>query len=289
MNTRKFSLSKRALNWPNVAVTTTKNLCGIVSLALTMALLNGCTRFRHVDPVTVRAGEEVPPDFLTGPMAPLLTNVDGFSARLVENTSAGGKTTPKITGELIGRQGRLIFQPTHPDRKLPKDAATGLFFIWNQSQDRGYVLSEELQAYAPISSSLIITNVSFDENAAPSETIQGHPCHRLDVAVTLSNGSTARFAEWQADDLKRFPLRLRSLNAQMPFTVDFSNVRLEFSSPRLFNPPEGFIQYASAISLMNELMIRQSTLKQRPSELEEKMPITGDNSWGANTPNAVAR
>ena len=260
-----------------------KNLFGIVFLAVTTALLNGCARFHRGDPVTVRAGEELPPDFLTGPMAALLTNVDGFSARLVENTSVGGATTHRLTGELIGRQGRLIFQPSYSDRKLPKDAATGLFFIWDGNQERGYVLSEELQGYAPIVSNLKITQLSVDSNDTALESIQGRPCHRVQVAVALSDGSKARFLEWQADDLKRFPLRLRSLDTPTPITLDFSDVRLEYASPQLFNPPDGFTQYASAIALMNELMIRQSTLKQRPGALEERMPTTGLNTWGGST------
>jgi hypothetical protein len=259
-----------------------KNLGRIVFLAATAVLLNGCLRY-HGDPVTVRAGEEQPPDFLAGPVAALLTNVDGFSARLVESTSVGGATKRTIAGELIGRQSRLIFQPTHEDRKLPKGAAAGLFFIWDGSQDRGFVLSEELQGYASIVSNLKVKSVSVTAKEAGLETIEGRPCHRVEVAVALSDGSTARFLEWQADDLKRFPIRLRSLDTPIPVTLDFSNIRLEYAPQKLFSPPEGFVQFASAVTLMNELMLRQSTLKQRPGELEPNMPITGGNNWGSST------
>lgn len=255
----------------------------MVFLAVAAMLAGGCARFHREDPVTVRAGEEQPPDFLAGPMVVLMTNVDGFSAKLVEDTTVAGATPHRLTGELIGREGRLIFQPSRVSKKKPKDA-TGLFFIWDGNQERGYVLSEELQGYAPIASDLKITNVSVTPDSAGAESIQEHPCHRVLVDLALNNGAIAKFLEWQADDLRQFPLRVRSLNGPAPVTIEFSDVRLELAAPQLFNPPEGFTQYASSVALMNELMMRQSTLKQRPGELERDMPTTGINGWGQNTP-----
>ncbi len=218
-------------------------------------------------------------------MVTLLTNIDGFSAKLDETVPG---STRHLSGELIGREGRLIFQPTRAKRKKDKDA-TGLFFIWDSKRENGFVLSEELQGYAPVSSNLKVTNVSMTPAAPPTETIGEHPCHHVEVALSLADGGTARFEEWLADDLKQFPVRIHAINSRVPATVSFSEVRLELAAPQLFNPPQGFTQYANAVALMNELMMRQSTLKQRPGELENQMPTTGDTGWGVGSPQPTVR
>lgn len=246
---------------------------------LASTLATGCAHHRSLDPLTVHAGDERPPDFLTGPVATLLTNVDGFSAQLEESAETGGVKRQRLKGILIQREGRLIFQPSHSERKRPKEAASGVFFIWNESQEQGYVLSEELQAYAPIASQVRVTNLTYSAKESALESLQDHPCRKVEATVALSDGSTARFLEWQAEGLKGFPLRVSSVDLPTQLTLDFSDVRLGYAAPQLFNPPAGFTQYPNAIALMNELMIRQSTLKQRPGELENEMPTTGVNSW----------
>ena len=71
--------------------------------------------------------------------------------------------------------------------------------------------------------------------------------------------------EWRADDLNRFPVRVRLESGDRLTTVDFSNIRLDLPAMELFSPPGAFAQYASAAALINELMIRESSLKKGPS------------------------
>jgi hypothetical protein len=70
--------------------------------------------------------------------------------------------------------------------------------------------------------------------------------------------------EWSADDLNRFPVRVRTESQGRQITLDFSEIRLDIPPPELFVPPGGFTQYASAAALINELMIRESSLKKGP-------------------------
>ena len=78
-------------------------------LATAAALLAGCASGWKV---FYRAGDETPPVFLTGPAAVLLTNVEGFSAKLTVSMPGADGGRRAMTGDLLGRQGALVFQPS---------------------------------------------------------------------------------------------------------------------------------------------------------------------------------
>ena len=140
-----------------------------------------------------------------------------------------------------------------------------MFFIWDSAVQRGYVVSEALQGFAPLTAPAQITIVTPENKEPAAEAVNGHPCHRLEKMVALRDGSTAKVVEWRADDLKGFPVRIRTESAGRLVTVDFSDVRLDLPGLELFASPGGFTQYASSSALINELMIRESVLKKGPS------------------------
>jgi hypothetical protein len=83
--------------------------------------------------------------------------------------------------------------------------------------------------------------------------------------LALNDGSSARLTEWRADDLKRFPVRVRGESGGREFTVDFTNIRLDVPLAELFVPPAGFTSYPDPMALINELMIRESSFRTGPS------------------------
>lgn len=83
-----------------------------LALLLIAVLAAGCAHSsRDAKRVGGLAEPPVPqaPLFLTGPMALLFTNVDGFRARVVLEEGASARQV--AAGELMGRSGRLIFAP----------------------------------------------------------------------------------------------------------------------------------------------------------------------------------
>jgi hypothetical protein len=213
-------------------------------------------------------GDESPPDFLAGPVWVSLTNFDGFSADVRSTSSATSAPSAARTasGQLLERQGRLIFQPlTTANIKKGKIIRGGMFFIWDSVGQHGYVVSEALQGFAPISAASRITIVTAESKEAVAEQANGHACHRIEKTTALSDGSIAKLTEWRADDLNRFPVRVRMESGDRLTTVDLSNIRLDLPAMELFSPPGAFTQYASAAALINELMIRESSLKKGPS------------------------
>jgi hypothetical protein len=208
----------------------------------------------------------VPPLFLNGPMALLLTNVDGFRARVVLESGAPAQAAPMAAGELLVRGSQLLFAP-EPSRAPKKQARVrDSAFIWDVNGNHGYVLNDPLQAYAPMSSNRQYTTLTVGatlNNPAP-ERIAGHPCLATEVTVTASDGATTFFQVWRARDLNALPLRINCPSNGMPVSLTLSKVRLETVPEDLFLPPNGFTRYDSVEALMTELALRGMNLGRKP-------------------------
>ncbi len=223
------------------------------------------------------------PPFLNGPVAVLFTNFDGFGAHLVMETRSSPKKGGVVSGDLLGRGGKLLFVP---DAKSlgPKGArGGGVSFIWDAALNNGYILSEALQAYAPISSTNRFSDMSgqADTPRTKSEKIEGHACEEQTVILGSSDGSSSSFRVWRASDLKGFPLRITLVTDARPFSLELSKVRLEVPKSALFSPPEGFTKYDNAETMMNELYLRAPAPSRRRSvQGSEAIPPAGSDGRG---------
>jgi hypothetical protein len=204
-----------------------------------------------------------PPLFFKGWSALMLTNLSGFSARVAMVPDFPGMKP--VSGQLLGQGSRLLFLPD-PDKaksKGTKDA--GISFIWDTVHQEGYVLSEVLQAYAPVSaSSLRFTNVVAGEKRGVPERMAGYLCTEQTLTVFGKDGLTSIFQVRQALDLQGFPLRMTSPATSAAFTLNVSQVRLAQQPGDLFQPPNSFSKYESVEAMMTELALRQQNLKRPP-------------------------
>jgi hypothetical protein len=242
------------------------NRTAVMGIGLAAALLAGCTSEKRKEAALAHLGDETPPDFLAGPASSTLGGFDGFSADVV-STSAAAIETRTWTGQVLERQGRLIFQPETTARiKKGKIVRGGMIFIWDTAGAHSYVVSEALQGYAPISAPSQVKTVTRETTAAALEEVNGHRCHRIESLAQLSDGTAAKLTEWRAEDLSQFPVRVRAESGGRVVTADFSNVRFDLPAPELFVPQAGFTRYASAGALIGELVIRESSLKKGASE-----------------------
>jgi len=225
----------------------------------------GCASEKSKEAALAHMGDESPPDFLVGPASVALTNFDGFSATVV-STASEDAVQRTYSGQILEREGRLLFQPmTTAKTKKGKIIRGGMIFIWEPGLNRGEVVSEALQGYAPLAPAVRIAGVAPGSMTGVPEPINGRPCHRVESTVTLSDGSLARVTEWRADDLGRVPVRVRSEQGGHLVTLDLTDIRLELPNPELFVPPTEFTRYDSALALINELLIREAPLKGGPS------------------------
>jgi hypothetical protein len=231
----------------------------LLLVAATMAGCSSRSREQYQLPEVAQVAQ--PPEFLTGPAAVLLTNLDSYSARVsIERPGAAGAAHAK-TGQLLGQGSQLIYAPAGSDKT----------YLWDVQRRSGFILSEALQGYAPFSSAIEVTNLTtISQTAGPaSETINGHPGHAAQVAVAANDGTNYVFSVWRAADLNGFPVQIKSLTGPVEYTLNFSQVRPENLPPKLFLPPDGFIKYASAEAMANELLSRKN---------KARNPVTGGSS-----------
>lgn len=255
-----------------------KTPCGAALLFLAAIFIGGCASHRNTP--AYHAGDEVPPAFLTGPVAAVLTNVGGFSAQVAATTTTPEGFTTVRSGTMLARDGRLVYQPSLNIKGKRARTEGGLFFIWDEERHSGYVMSEALQGFAPIAANGDTPASVNMNNEGIREDIDGHPCHRCEAMVTLAGGAQARVTLWRADDLRHFPIRLQTLDGINHMTVDFSEVRLETPARDLFLPPDGFTAYATPVALMNELIVRDASLAKKYNESTFDEPTdTRQNNW----------
>jgi hypothetical protein len=237
------------------------------SLLLIAVLAAGCAHSSTKDRAASFQVMPTPvtPLFLNGPMALLLTNAEGFRARIVFESALPGQAPQRTAGELMVRGSKLLFAPEpgkvakHQPR--PEDSA----FVWDAADNRGLVLNEPLQAYAPISSNRQFTNVTIGaalKNPSP-EKVDGRPCQATEVTVTSSDGVPTVFQVWWATDVKGLPLRIYCPSGGVPLTLTLSKVHRGDVPADLFLPPNGFTKYESAEAIMTEMSLRRVNLSRK--------------------------
>jgi len=170
----------------------------------------------------------LPPAVLTGAIGGVLAKSPPFSAHVEEDQ--GGL---RIVGEVFGREGKLVFAP-EPDPKAARKAPEELFtFIWHVEENRGYLLNESLQGYAPVSFGSGATNAF----------------------------STGELAVERARGLKGFPVSFTQGVGPKATVVKLSRIKLRAAPADLFAPPKGFTQYESPEIMAREVALRRRNLK----------------------------
>jgi hypothetical protein len=237
---------------------------------LTATLAVGCAnsdKHRKEEPPTPVGGipAPAPPAFLNGAMAVLLTNVEGFRAHVVLEGLPSANRGETIVGELMGRGGKLLFAPEPGTPQNKYSRVEDFSYIWNVDESRGFLLSGPLQGYAPISSNTRFTNVVIGSGGGSpaAEKVSGYLCQQSEVKVVSNDGAETVFKVWRAKDLKGLPVRITRTVNGTPLTLSFTKVRLETPPKELFLPPSDFTKYASAETMMNELVSRQQNLKRK--------------------------
>jgi hypothetical protein len=229
----------------------------------------------------------LPPLFLNGPMALLLTNTGGFRAHVVLESGAPPQAMQLAAGELMVQGSKLLFAPSPAakDKKKPErpnDSA----FIWDVVENRGWVLNDPLQGYAPVSSSRQFTNVTTAPapTGSASEKISGHACQPGEVTVMTADGTPTAFRVWRALDLQGLPLRISCPSTGALLTLTLSKVQMGSVPNDLFLPPSSFTKYDSSEAMMAEIFLRKHNLNRKPTYRPESESGSGMDSRSPTRP-----
>jgi hypothetical protein len=240
---------------------------GLAIPAVALLLVCGCSHTPGYDVTAGMPGNvfapQAPP-FLRGSMGILLTNTSGFSARVELSPAPIAEHPEEVCGRLISFEGKLLFAPDAPKKKSKKHIDPGLFFIWDVAQCGGFVVSEALQGYAPVSSSLRFTNLLIEPGPGLPARIQGCRCRPETAVIGTSEGKTSSYNLWRAADASGVAVQIVSTNRLVTETVSLSNIRLGATARETFRPPESFTRYGSVEQMMTELAIREQSIKGNP-------------------------
>jgi len=228
----------------------TRRLCG----ALMLVVAAGCSHHHHdytiEGPGFARVYTPQVPTFMLGPAGALLTNNPGYTARA---TIIGEPSTTKdkpVEGELLCRGTKLLFAPRGLEDVEKDSPARGFSYVWDVTTGSGHIRSEALQAYAPVSTTLRITNIS-------PPVAGGAP---MDITVTMSDGSKSVFHISGDARTGNLPTQIKS-ESQPQTSISLAKVRTQPPPEDSFSVPPGFTKYASAEALADELAARQHNLR----------------------------
>jgi hypothetical protein len=185
----------------------------------------------------------------------------------MSKSADGQENTKFMAGELLCRDGHLLFVTDAKESSGKDDRQGGLGFGWDLNQDQGFVFSEALQGYAPLPPAARISQVTNFAASGSPERIDGHICEPREERVTLETGVTYPLRLMQAADLN-LPLQLTSSLATNAYTIRLSKVRLENPRLELFRPPDGFTRYDTPEILFGELLARSESVRRRPGTEE---------------------
>ena len=249
--------------------------CSSTAIGVALSLLAaGCSSEHRAmrEGLFIRVVTPVPPAFLTGPAALLLTNWASFSARLEVQSETSLGSQKSSSGQLLGRGAQLIYAPDPDTTPEARQQPGGYSFIWDVAHGRGYVLSEALQAYAPISAELRVTNLQTVAASTPAQRVAGHPCESSMVTAQSPDSVPTVFEVARALDLHHFPLVIRKQGKDSPEILSFSKVLFVPVDEGVFSPPDGFTPYPNPQAMADELAARRHNLHHKTAPPVQELP-----------------
>ncbi len=125
-----------------------------------------------------------------------------------------------------------------------------------------YLVYPGLNSYAAMpapgaSASLHPDDYQVETTALGKETMDGHDCVKSKVVVTDKDGGKHESTVWAASDLKTFPVKIVTGEADHPAIILFKNVAFTKPAPSLFEPPAGFTKYDSPQTMMQTEMMKK--------------------------------
>jgi len=203
--------------------------------------------------------------FFNGEVNALFTNAQGFKAHLTVAPISGSFTneTPRVSGELWGRDGKLLFIPAPSSRRHKYAGTAGTTFLWDNAAKSGYAINDLLQGFAPLPRPAASTNGAPESQMTllGTENVGNEACQKIRMASILGDHKTNTLIAWRAPSLNGFPIQIQTgldFNANL---VKFSKVRFETPPADVFSLPEGLTRYETIDAMLYELARREGEVR----------------------------
>ncbi|MGA2247193.1 MAG: hypothetical protein ABSH48_19555 [Verrucomicrobiota bacterium] len=194
----------------------------------------------------------------TWPLGVLLTNGSAFESEFSLALEDPSGRPLILSGQLLVSGGKLRLEAARSNGKAMRTGDFGV--IWDTSGHQGFVFSEALQGYSPISVAAHCTNLLVQTIGGETERIEGHSVDKSNVTMMRNDGQTMIVQLLRSQD-GNLPLRISSSpNSPFSFVLTLSNIQLLKPADELLLPPDGFTKYESETAMLDELADRQQSV-----------------------------
>ena len=119
-----------------------------------------------------------------------------------------------------------------------------------------YMIYPGMKAYCQMDTSKLTAQKEakepkIEKTELGKETVDGHPCVKSKVVITQDDGKKFESLQWQATDLKDFPVKSEMTSEDgTVVTTLFKNINQSKPDASLFDPPADFKRYDTIQELM---------------------------------------
>ena len=231
----------------------------------------------HAQPGPRGGGMGGPPPgpSMSGSLKKVFGEHTAFSANLEMQYNKGTSSSDAMTmpGKMAALDGKSRFEMDMTQMKggqmSPASAAQmkqmgmgSMITISRPDKKLNYMVYPDLQAYAENAmrdpdADKPDSDFKVEVTELGKETVDGHPCVKNKVIVTDKEEKKHEFTVWNATDLKKFPVKLETVERANTVVMLFKDVKLAKPEASLFEPPSDFKRYESMGAMMQQEMMKR--------------------------------
>ena len=221
------------------------------------------------------AGAQLPgggaPAGISAALIKLFGDIAAFSAKAdVRVLDKDGKETTSAPMDfaLLDEKVRVQIDMTQMKSKdLPPDSVAGLkqmgmaqvISIIRPDKKLIYIIYPEQKCFMTMpmpkeEADAATKTPKIEKTALGKETIDGHACVKNKVLITDDKGQTLEATIWTANDLKDFPLQIKSTEKDTTSIIRYKQVQFAKPDAKQFDAPAGYTEYNSPQELMQGMM-----------------------------------
>jgi len=210
---------------------------------------------------------------LGGTMSKLFGDNQAFSAGLEMHIADKSGKPITMSGKISYDAGMQRFEVNLADMKggnLPPNAAAQMkamgmdqaVTVARPDKKVAYLMYPGMQSYVEIQlskadSAPTNSDYKVEITEIGKETVDGHPCVKNKYVVTDNDGVKHESTVWNATDLKKFPVKIETVERGDNVSMLFKNVSLTKPAASLFDPPADFKKYDDVQQLMQQEMMKR--------------------------------
>jgi outer membrane lipoprotein-sorting protein len=209
---------------------------------------------------------------ISASMAKLFGEHTAFSATMEQQVKMGQETTT-MPGKMAFDAGKSRFEMNMSEARgtqMPPQAAEQMkamgmdttVMISRPDKKMAYIVYPGLEAYVetPIQDGEAAKSdaeFKVETTELAKEEIEGHNCVKNKVVVTNAKGEKHESTVWNATDLKKFPVKIETVDRGQAMTMLFKDVKLSKPDADSFDIPVSYKKYNTMREMMEQEMMKR--------------------------------